>query len=295
MNICNTALIYSLPRGVLLKRRYEIIEVVGNGSFGIVYKCKDIALDRLVAVKELFPYELVKRASSDDYTVIPAQEDYKSLFLKRKDRFKVESDIMTRLCDIDNVVKIYDFFEENGTAYIVMELLEGNTLEKRVEMNGLLKAEAITELMFPMLNAVSEIHNRGIIHRDICPGNIMLMNDGTLKLYDFGASINADCDKTAWFVNPGFSPKEQYDNCKYGPWTDIYAVSSTMYFCVTGVVPCESVRCISEENILPVSEMGIDIPVHIDRAILKGMSVDVVNRFQSISDFIFALYCRDCN
>lgn len=289
MNICNTALVYSLPRGVLLKRRYEIIEVVGNGSFGIIYKCKDIGFDRIVAVKELFPYNLVKRASSEDYTVIPVQRDFDFVFCKRKEGFIAESEIMKRIQDIDNAVRIIDFFEENETAYIVMELLDGITLRERIEKYGVFKADEITSFMLPLLDTLKKIHKKAVIHRDICPENIMLMRNGTLKLYDFGSSINTDCDKTDWFINPGFSPKEQYDNCKYGPWTDIYAVSATMYYCVTGVVPCESVRRISEDNIFPVSEMGIDIPVQIENVILKGLSLDSETRFHNIADFISAL------
>lgn len=287
---------YYLPSETFLNGKYRIIGVLSEGGSGITYKGWDTSKNKYVAVKEYFPNGFASRFSLEDYTVVPTYGYREEYFLKRKDKFLEEVRTIARLDDINNIVKVLDFFEENETAYIVMEFLDGITLNDYVEKDGPFESEKLIALMLPLLDSLGRMHALGIIHRDISPENIMYMHDGTLKLYDFGDArdFSADDNKNISFIlKPGYTPLEQYTgNEKQGPWTDIYAFCSTVYYCVTGIVPADSMSRAIKDEVCFLSDINTSVPDYIAYSVCKGMSMKCEQRFQTVAELISALSCK---
>ena len=237
---------YKLTRGTLLQRRYRIDAVLGEGGFGITYKAFDILLEIPVAIKEYYPqgYAMRDGSSSARVTISEAGKNA-DIFMQWKERFLNEARVLAKCSSIPFIVVTHNFFEENDTAYIVMEYLNGRTLKRCVKEDGVMDGRELAELIVPLLGSLEMIHNRSLLHRDISPENIMLMPDNTLKLYDFGAARTFDLNSQksmSVVLKHGYAPPEQYrTHGEQGPWTDIYAFSATLYFCLTGVTPESSI------------------------------------------------------
>lgn len=188
---------------------------------------------------------------------------------------------------------MYDYFEENGTAYIVMEYLDGIKLNEFVKKSKPFSVDKIVSLMIPLLNSLNDLHDKNIIHRDISPDNITLMPDGSLTLYDFGAAYEfSNQNQKSHFVavKHGYAPPEQYGGkSEQGTWTDVYAICATIYYCITGQVPASSAERLNEDILSPPSAFGIHIEPYIEKALLKGMSVDRKNRYQTVEKLAIAL------
>ena len=162
----------------------------------------------------------------------------------------------------DDVVNVIDFFEENGTAYIVMEFVDGETLSDIVAQKGKLTPDETLALLLPVMDSLKKVHAQGLIHRDISPDNIMVTN-GKVKLLDFGAarSMQAESNKSlSVMLKPGYAPEEQYrSKGEQGPWTDVYALCATMYKCVTGTTPDDATQRVYDDETKSPKELGIDI------------------------------------
>ena len=195
--------------------------------------------------------------------------------------------------DESGIVNVIDYFEENNTAYIIMEYLDGETLKKRISCEGKLSIEETLSLLYPVMVSLSKMHKLGIIHRDISPDNIMISDDGKAKLLDFGAArfVSAAASSSLSIVlKPGFAPEEQYrSKGVQGPWTDIYALCATIYTCITGVVPDDAPQRQHLDELKTPSALGIKINSDIEWALMKGLSVSHVDRFQSIEELIEGL------
>lgn len=274
-----------LAGGTILAERYMLGRVLGHGGFGITYIAWDKKLNRTVAIKEFFPNALSTRSEGE--TQVSCYDDKASRFFR--DGVKKMLDEGTRLSkftDNENIVNVYDCFEENNTAYIVMEYLDGEDLKKYIEeKGGKLSPEEAVEKILPVLNALEDMHKEKLIHRDISPDNIFLCKNGKIKLLDFGSARLAieDSDKSlSVMVKRGYAPKEQYmSRSKQGPWTDVYAVCATLYKMITGVLPTESTER-DEEPLKKLSEFGINNP-ELEKVIAKGLEVDIGDRIQSIA------------
>jgi serine/threonine protein kinase len=218
--------------------RYEIVSVLGQGGFGITYRARDIQLDREVAIKEYLPSALAFR--QDGITVLPRTTKMADDFGWGRERFVTEGRTLASLHRVPAIVRVFDFLQSNGTAYIVMELLHGETLEERIAKNGKLTAEEVDRILWPLLDGLEQVHNAGFLHRDIKPANILLDATGNPTLIDFGASRAAMAGRstalTAIFT-PGYAAAEQMTSAKQGPWTDIYGVAATLYHAITGQRP----------------------------------------------------------
>jgi len=218
--------------------RYEIVSVLGQGGFGITYRARDIQLDREVAIKEYLPSALAFR--QDGITVLPRTTKMADDFGWGRERFVTEGRTLASLHRVPAIVRVFDFLQSNGTAYIVMELLHGETLEERIAKNGKLTAEEVDRILWPLLDGLEQVHNAGFLHRDIKPANILLDAAGNPTLIDFGASRAAMAGRstalTAIFT-PGYAAAEQMTSAKQGPWTDIYGVAATLYHAITGHRP----------------------------------------------------------
>jgi serine/threonine protein kinase/peptidoglycan hydrolase-like protein with peptidoglycan-binding domain len=229
--------------------RYEIVSVLGQGGFGITYRARDVQLDREVAIKEYLPSALAIRAQ--DSTVLPRSTKMADDFGWGRERFVTEGRTLASLHRVPAIVQVFDFLQANGTAYIVMELLHGDTLENRIGSQGKLSAAEVDRILWPLLEGLERVHNAGFLHRDIKPANILLDAAGNPTLIDFGASRAAMAGRstplTAIFT-PGYAAPEQMTSAKQGPWTDIYGLSATLYHAITGKAPPGAFDRILEDN-----------------------------------------------
>lgn len=286
--------LYHLYPGVgLYNNRYVIGTCIGFGGFGITYKAWDNVLETVVAVKEYYPTGLVQRVPGKPQVIIYIGES-KEEYMQGLERFLDEAKNMAKFVDNPNIVHVDAFFEENNTAYLVMEYLPGMTLKSYLKSKGgRIGCEEVIPIADAVITALKEIHAGGIIHRDISPDNIMLCNDGRIKLLDFGAARFSDADQErtrSIILKPGFAPPEQYQaKSKQGPWTDIYALCATVYRAITGVLPDESVNRVIEDTVQSPIQIYSDIPERISNTVMKGMSIYPEIRFSNVDELKKAL------
>lgn len=286
--------LYHLYPGVgLYNNRYVIGTCIGFGGFGITYKAWDNVLETVVAVKEYYPTGLVQRVPGKPQVIIYTGES-KEEYMQGLERFLDEAKNMAKFVDSPNIVHVDAFFEENNTAYLVMEYLPGMTLKSYLKSKGgRIGCEEVIPIADAVITALKEIHAGGIIHRDISPDNIMLCNDGRIKLLDFGAARFSDADQErtrSIILKPGFAPPEQYQaKSKQGPWTDIYALCATVYRAITGVLPDESVNRVIEDTVQSPIQIYSDIPERISNTVMKGMSIYPEIRFSNVDELKKAL------
>ena len=237
---------FALKPGTILDGKYLVGEMLGQGGFGITYIGFDLLLEQKIAIKEYFPMSTGMVSREGRSTVVWSDAVMqKSGVEKGFDSFLKEARKMAKLRSIPSVVGVNSVFIQNETAYIVMDFIEGETLLKKLQREGPMDYGTCISLMTPIMQALSEVHKHGIIHRDISPDNIMVQNDGRLILLDLGAAKDLDIQgkdgnmqSSQMVAKQGFSPMEQYGrDGKIGPWTDVYAMAATIYYCCTGVLP----------------------------------------------------------
>lgn len=275
-----------LKPGVILKERYKIEEVIGAGGFGITYRAWDPLLQSYVAIKEYYPSGIATRSADSSKVCVPVGQEQRE-YHRGRIRFLKEAQDVARFQSEPNIVSIYDYLEENDTAYMVMEYLHGCTLKQYIrEHGGRLDTDHILHICLSVLDALAVVHKAGMIHRDISPENIFICEDLTVKLIDFGAAkqVYLDGEQTMSVVlKPGYAPPEQYaKKDKQGPWTDIYALGGTLYFAATGEKPEESFGRVLEDTIKPVCEVNPEIPRAMSQVIMRAMSVKIEDRYQTV-------------
>ena len=276
-----------LKPGTVLNGRYTIDKVIGGGGFGITYVGKSNALDMKVAVKEFFPNSLVTRNNtvSADVKCI----DDSDLFEEEKKKVIREARILAKFAKNPGVVQVLDCFEENNTAYIVMEFIEGGTLKETVMKNGIMTPDYVFSILTPIMDVIGKLHSENVIHRDISPENIMFDGDRP-KLLDFGAArelLGNTGNGISVILKHGYAPQEQYSRKgKQGPWTDLYSLCATIYYCITGRVPDSVFDRIQGYELKKPSELGITISPAKEEALMKGLSLLASDRQQSIAEFI---------
>lgn len=284
----NTSAPYHLRGGTILHGRYLIGSVIGEGGFGITYIGLDTTLSKRVAVKEYYPSGVVNRTASVSETVLITQGK-EGFFKKGEERFLDEAKNVAAFSDEEGIVDVHDYFQENGTAYIVMEYLDGETLKDYVLHYGCFDPQTLIQLMLPIMRSLGYMHSKGIIHRDISPDNIMYTKRGKLKLMDFGSAryFTNEERKMSVILKQGFAPEEQYrQNGNQGPHTDVYALCATIYACITGRVPVGSLDRLVSDTLVPPSQLGISIDPQQERALMHGLAVSAVNRTRDMETLI---------
>ena len=285
----------ALPPGSVLNGRYITGRVLGQGGFGITYIAQDYNTRELAAIKEYFPSALATRTGSR--SVMAYSSFNKDSFSFGKEQFLKEAKTLSQFSNHPNIVKIYKFFEENGTAYFVMEYLKGDSLKGYVrKKGGRLSWQDTLNILLPVMKALEDVHRKGIIHRDISPDNIAMADDGKVKLLDFGAarySMGERSQSLSVVLKHGFAPVEQYySHGRQGAWTDVYAMAATFYNVLTGrMVPSSIDRILDDCLILP-STLGISIPAYAEAALAKALAVRREDRFQTMEEFEAALSPR---
>jgi serine/threonine protein kinase len=265
--------------------RYEILEVLGQGGFGITYRVRDTQLDREVALKEYLPPALAVR--QDGASVLPRSTAVADDFSWGRERFVAEGRTLAKLHDAPSIVKVFDFVETNGTSYMVMELVRGGTLEDRVKAGGPLSKAEVDALLVPLLDGLGQVHEAGYLHRDIKPGNVLLNEAGMPTLIDFGAARLAVAGRSSTMTaifTPGYAAPEQFATGKQGPWTDIYGLAATLHHAVTGKAPPSAFDRLLDDAYQPLAGQGLSgFSPALLAAIDAGLTIRFEDRPQTIA------------
>ena len=284
-----------LPAGSVINggsgQAYQIGAPLGQGGFGITYVGLDCTLGRRVAIKEYFPVRCSWR--TEDHRVVPKQ-GMEELYYGGIKSFLEEARMLAALEGNESVVKVRSFFEFGGTAYLIMEYLDGKSLHQIVKKNGSMPAELLMPMLKTFLKDLHNMHLAGVIHRDIGPDNVMWMPGNSLKLMDFGCARSMEDGKSMTvLVKPGFAPVEQYQSHGQGPYTDVYALSATVYYCLTGTVPPSAVERLEEDELKRPSELGVKLSQKQEEALLWGLTVQPKYRPANIEVFASKLFEED--
>ena len=282
----------ALRAGTVLNDRYIVGRVLGQGGFGITYLALDTQLNAKVAIKEFLPSEIATRV--DGTTVSVLMETRSEEFTYGAERFQEEARTLAKFIGNPNIAGVSSYFDENDTSYFVMDYIEGISFKTYIANHGgKVSVEDTLNVMIPVLRALTAVHAEGFIHRDVTPDNIYITKDGVVKLLDFGSARYSIGDKSKSLdviLKVGYAPKEQYiRRSRQGPFTDVYSCAACFYAALTGFLPPESLERMDHDELVPVSQCGVDIPEYLDKAILKGLAVQPEDRFQSAAEFLDAI------
>jgi serine/threonine protein kinase len=288
-----------LPVGTVLNNRYRVCKVIGSGGFGITYQVWDTRNEVYKAVKEYFQHGVVNRVPGTKEVLVTAPKRREE-FLYGKNRLLDEARIVAKF-QSPAIVRVDDYFEENNTAYMVMEYLQSQTLENYIRDQKAITPQQTINIGVHICEALEEIHNAGVIHRDISPDNIFVTEDGSVKIIDFGSArlSREDTDDRLIVLKPGFAPPEQYEkidinNDRQKEWTDIYALGATLYVCLTGRVPAESSDRKADfdtdtDRVCYPHEINSQVPDFLSNTIMKAMAINIHERFANASQLKAAL------
>lgn len=280
----------ALPLRYLLHQRYMIGDVLGKGGFGITYIAWDTKLNLRVAVKELFPSGIVHRMP--DGRSIGITHGQEANFSNIRSGFRRETSTLIHMQNHSGIVRLYHAFEENNTAYFVMEYLDGQDLSHLTRQHQTLTWEQLSPIVFTMLEALDQLHKAGLIHRDVTPDNIYLTNSGKYYLIDLGSARKYEnATHFTAYVKYNFAPIEQYQTKgEQGPWTDIYSLCATIYWCLSGkLVPLAPQRQIGD-TMVPIKQLCPGLPDNVCAAVEYGLRVRPQERIQSAAQLRSLLF-----
>ena len=280
---------YALPCGSLLRDRYAIGRVLGQGGFGITYIGYDVMLQNRVCVKEYYPMGSAMRDGRSSSHVTWSTGMQPQFSEAGKQSFVNEARKAVKLRDMPSVVKVWDIFYENDTAYIVMEFVDGVTLKEHLMAKGApMTLQECYDALEPVMRDLQTIHSLGVIHRDISPDNLMQRSSGELALLDLGAAKDLTIQSTEasmLVARKGFSPGEQYvQGSNIGPWTDVYALTATIYYCMTGHAPASPME---RSTGVPLNTQGM--PPALASFFQQGLALQPKDRFKSMDELRTAM------
>ncbi len=283
---------------VILEGKYLVGKAIGEGGFGITYIGMDLNLEMRVAIKEYYPNGCaIRDTSGNSYTVQSYSGEAQTFFETGREKFINEAKILAKCIELPEIVTVKDFFKENHTAYIVMEYLDGETLKAHLKKKGgRISVNETLRMMKPLIKSLGQVHKMNLIHRDISPDNIMITKDGSIKILDFGGArdfVSSGGRSMSIMLKPGYAPEEQYrTHGEQGPWTDVYALCATMYRCITGQIPPESMERTYQDQLRPIKDFQPDCPPEVEYAIRKGLGIYKNERWQSMEELYENLYNR---
>ena len=285
-----------LGKGHILDDRYRVIGCIGIGGFGITYLAEDLLLHRNVTIKEYFPAEWAEREES--YVVVKSSAVVEA-YRYGLQSFLREIRMTAAFIHVPRIVTVYDAFHANDTAYLVMEYIRGKSIGRHMKERGYrpYKQEDMTEIICPVLQALTEIHIRRIVHSDISPGNIMRTENGQIRLIDLGAAKYMS-DKqpalAAAFLKVDYAAPEQYRTAREGvprdegPWTDVYAAGATMYYLLTGHKPTDVISRLNgvKKDLVPPRKYKVRISRKWMKLIRHAMALERTERIQTAKELL---------
>lgn len=275
-----------LSSGSVLQGRYAVGRVIGKGGFGVTYLAYDIKHDEKIAVKEYYPYGIALR-NPESTIVSVSTEEAADIFKSGAEKFYDEARLVAAFNGNPSIVSVYDFFYENDTVYYTMEYLEGQTLKGHVERNGIITGAQAVYIAEKVSSALMTAHSANILHRDVSPDNIMICNDGKVKLLDFGAArqVVANASQSlSVILKQGFAPLEQYQKKgRQGPWTDIYSLGATLYFALTKDIPDDPMTRFESDDEYSSNKYSIEQPLW--EIIRKATMLRIEDRYSNIFEF----------
>lgn len=281
----------ALNLACILKQKYRIIDVIGHGGYGITYHVKDIKTDKEYAIKEFFPKQIVKRAENG-INIELREKRFANTYRKLIKQFLFEARFLAGFAFKENIVSIYEFFEENQTAYFVMELLKGVDLRQYIKKNKVNKFSVsinrVIDIMKQILNGLREIHNANVVHCDIKPSNIFVEENGNIKIIDFGLAKKMDdinvLGMTKMYVAPEVITGDRPDS-----YSDVYSAGIIMYELLTLRCPPDATLRLNGVSVTEPMEYNKQISHELNNIILKAIELEPDNRFANSTEFIDAI------
>ena len=274
--------------GRMVGGRYRILNLLGTGGVGRTYRAFDERLKRYVAVKEFFPIGIFKEGREGESPSTMLVGRYEKL----KDRFLEEARKLAKIKH-EGIPEVYDILEEKGSIYMIMELVEGKNLREFVGKMGKLDLNFALEKFLEMCDVVNFMHERGIIHCDLKPDNVIIKDDGRIKIVDFGSAreyIGEYTQTQPAFLTPGYAPIELYAfRIPKGPFTDVYSLGGILYFMLTGRDPVSAPDRVGGVALERIGKFNPEVPEYIEKIVLKAMSMDPTERYRSVRDLKKAL------
>ncbi len=282
-----------LPFRTILKGKYLVGKVIGEGGFAVTYLGYDLDLEIKVAIKEFCPGQMAGRERTKGLDVLPFNKDVAETFMEEQEKFINEAKRLAKFRNKNGIVSVLDYFKENNTAYIVMDYIDGVTLKQYCKMlNAPMKYDELLTLLHPVILALKEIHQNGIIHRDISADNIMITRDKkNAYLIDFGTARETQSETPTGYSKSFYTPWEQTtQSMKQGPWTDVYAMCATIYYCTTGRHLPKIVDRLANAEIVTYDQLQISIPPHIEATLVEGLALHPDSRIRSMEELEQKLY-----
>lgn len=289
-----------LKPGSVLSERYIIGRVLGYGDYGVTYIGWDAKLEQKVAIKEYLPCEFSTRVSGQNKASVISGSGGEQ-FIAGLNRFIDKAKKLSQFQKEDGIVRVFDCIAENDTAYIIMEYLDGESVSDRLKRESIIPDRESISLLKPVINALSEIHDSGMIHGNISPDNIVITTDGRVKLIGFGdthpSSVTQNSISSS--IIPGYSAPEQYVGGTQGPYTDVYSLGATMYKMLTGTTPPEAserqayIGRKKRDPLVGLRKIKPTISPVTEAAVLNALNLHAEDRTPTAQDFIQDLTSED--
>lgn len=280
-----------LAPGVMLRDRYVVGKLLSYNGESANYIGFDTITQSKVVIKEYMPDTLCERESGK--SIINVAPEYVAQYKTLMSEFVELNKTISKMRSLSHIIPVMDMFGDNNTGYVVLVYFEGTTLEKYIERNGgRLTWETVRRFFPPIFTTISLVHNAGLVHRGICPNNILIGENGDIKLTGFAISDERTANtEIAPEIFSGYAAPEQYNSsARQGTWTDVYGVSALLYKALTGVTPVDAASRLTDDTLEAPSDVVPEIPKSVSDVIMSGMELDGEKRIQTVTELVTQLF-----